>query len=201
MEHVHQFFLQLIDSAGYLGVLFVMIAGNMCIPVGVEIVLPAVGVLTATGHLQSAWIAGLVAVAGELIGGSILFAIGKYAGPLFISHFGRFVHIREQEMQRVHGFYERFGAKTVFISRFIPVIRGIAALPAGASDMPWPKFLLYTAAGSSIFCYALIFLGNKLGRHLDDVMPVVNKLALAVPVLVIVAIVIFVIKRRKEPAT
>jgi membrane protein DedA with SNARE-associated domain len=200
VEHLHQFFFHLIDTAGYVGLLCVMIAGNLAIPVGTEIILPAAGMLSATGHLQSAWVAGLFAVIGELIGGSLLFAIGKYAGPPFIHRFGRFVHIREHELERVHAFYERFGAKTVFISRFIPVIRGIAALPAGISDMPWSKFLLYTAAGSTIFCYSLIFLGNRLGRHLHDVMPMLSKAAVVIPVLVIVAIVAIVLRRR-EPAT
>ena len=177
-----------------------MILGNLAIPVGTEIILPAAGVLSATGHLSSPWTTGIVAVAGELIGGSILFAVGKYGGPPFIHRFGRFVHLREHELNRVHAFYERFGAKTVFISRFIPVLRGIAPLPAGLADMAWTKFLLYTAAGSAIFCYSLIFLGTRLGRHLDMITPLLGRAAIAIPVLVIViAVVLFM--RRREPAT
>jgi len=171
VEGLHHFFLHLVESAGYAGLLLVMIAGNLAIPVGTEFVLPVVGVLVATGHLPSLWLTVLIAVIGELIGGSLLFAIGKYGGPPFVHRFGRFVHLREHEMERVHGFYQRFGAKTVFLSRFIPVIRGIAALPAGLSDMPWPPFLLYTAAGSSIFCFGLIALGSRLGRHFHEVIP------------------------------
>lgn len=199
MEHLHDFFLHLIDTAGYAGLLLVMIVGNMAIPVGTEIILPAAGVLSETGHLPGVWLTGIVAVLGELIGGSILFAVGKYGGPPFIHRFGRFVHIREHELERVHAFYARFGAKTVFISRFIPVIRGIAALPAGISDMPWPKFLGYTAAGSAIFCYALIFLGTRLGRHLNVIMPLVSKLVIVVPLLVI-ALIVAVVLRRKASA-
>jgi membrane protein DedA with SNARE-associated domain len=171
VAELHHFVLHLVERAGYAGLLLVMIAGNLALPVGTEIILPVVGVLVATGHLPSLWLTVLIAVIGELIGGSLLFAIGKYGGPPFVRHFGRFVHLREHEMERVHGFYQRFGSKTVFLSRFIPVIRGIAALPAGLSDMPWPAFLLYTAAGSAIFCSVLIALGSRLGRHLHDVLP------------------------------
>ncbi len=186
MEHLHHFFLHIIDTAGYVGLLIVMILGNLAIPVGTEIVLPAAGVLSATGHLASVWWTGAVAICGELIGGSILFALGKYAGPPFVHRFGRFVHIREHELERVHAFYARFGAKTVFFSRFIPVVRGIAALPAGVSDMPWSTFLLYTAAGSTIFCSGLVFLGVRLGEHLDLIVPFLSRAALVLPLLVVV---------------
>lgn len=200
MEGLHHFILHLIERAGYAGLLFVVIAGNLAMPVGIEIVLPGVGVLIATGHLPSLWLAVLIAVIGELIGGSILFAIGKYGGPPFVHRFGRFVHLREHEMDRVHAFYQRFGAKTVFLSRFIPVIRGIAALPAGLSDMPWPPFLLYTTAGSAIVCYGLIALGNRLGDHLHEVIPLLNRAWLLIPVLVVAALIVLLM-RRKEPAT
>ena len=199
LEHLHHVLINFIDKAGVVGLVSVMILGNLAIPVGTEIVLPAAGVLSATGHLPNLLLTGLVAIIGELIGGSILFAIGKYAGPPFVHRFGRFVHLRDHELERVHAFYARFGAKTVFLSRFIPVVRGIAALPAGVSDMAWSKFLMYTAAGSAIFCYALIFLGTRLGNHLDMVAPLLSRAAIVVPVVVIVCVIVMM--RRREPAT
>jgi membrane protein DedA with SNARE-associated domain len=189
------YFLHFVDVAGYPGLFVVMILGNLGMPVGTEFVVPAAGALAATGHLSSVWLAGLVATLGEVVGASLLYAVGRYGGPPFVHRYGKYVFLRAHELQRVHRFYERYGTKTVFICRFIPVIRGIASLPAGLAEMPKRYFLPYTAAGSAIFCFVLAWAGHSLGSHVDRIAPYVHRFSLIIAVAVVAAIAFLIAKR------
>jgi membrane protein DedA with SNARE-associated domain len=184
-----------------------MFLANIGFPAGAEIVVPTAGGLAAQGHFPGlgtipAWVlVASVATLGEVAGGSVLYAIGYYGGLPFVHRWGKYVRFREHELERVHAFYARFGRLTVFWCRFIPFIRGIAALPAGLSQMPKRFFLTYTALGSAIFCFGLAYLGDYAGKRLDTILVVVHQFALVivgVTVLVIVAAVIGwrVLKRR-----
>ncbi|HXP93208.1 MAG TPA: DedA family protein [Candidatus Binatia bacterium] len=182
----------LIHHAGYAGLFVVMALGNMGMPVGTEIVLPTAGALAAQGHLSSWVVVALVATLGEVVGGFILYLVGYYGGEPFVHRYGKYVFFREHELARVHGFYARYGKKTVFICRFVPFVRGVAAFPAGLSRMPKRYFITYTLAGSAIFCFALAYLGQALGQNLDTVLPAIHRFSLVIAAAVLVAIVMVV---------
>jgi len=93
--------------------------------------------------------------------------------------------------------YEKYGARTIFICRFLPFIRGIAALPAGASRMPKRYFLLYHAFGSAIFCFALAYLGFAFGQHLDAILPAVQRSSRFILVIAILGVVSYLVMRRR----
>lgn len=194
MEQFQSFVLALVHAYGYAGLFVVMALGNVAVPVGTEIVLPVAGAAAGAGHLSSWILAAAIATLGEIVGGLAMYAIGYYAGEPVVHRFGRRA---EHELARVHDFYERYGTKTVFICRFIPVIRGIASLPAGISHMPKRYFLTYHALGSAIFCFGLIFLGFTFGQHLNTIVPVVRKFTLLIIALAIVAIALVVWLRRR----
>ncbi len=192
MEHIAQFFLSFIDKFGYPGLFGVMTLANIGIPVGAEIVVPAAGALVATGHLSSVWLAGAVATAGEIVGNSILYAVGYFGGRPFVVRYGKYVKLDEKKLDGFHGFFERRGNVVIFVCRFLPFVRGVAGLPAGVSRMPLSHFLGYTAAGSAIFCFGLAWIGNYFGRHLDAILPQIHKFSTVLLVLIVVGIVGFV---------
>jgi membrane protein DedA with SNARE-associated domain len=160
MEHLTQFFVSLVAHAGYPGLFLVMVLGNIGIPVGTELVVPMSGALSGPGQpLPNVWLSGTVATLGEVVGGGIFYAVGFAGGRPFIERYGKFIGLNLHKLDIAHAFYERHGRKTVFLCRFIPVIRGVSALPAGISRMQKRYFFAYTAAGSAIFCFALVLLG------------------------------------------
>jgi len=179
-----------------------MFAGNMGMPAGTELVVPAAGALAAEGHLVPAswFVVGGVACAGEVLGAGALYAIGYYGGEPFVHRYGKYIGFREHELARVHAFFERYGKKTVFICRFIPFVRGVASLPAGISRMRKRFFFSYTIAGSLIFCFGLAALGFTAGSHIDRIMPYVHKFAYAVLAVAVVAAVAFIWRRRSARA-
>ncbi len=189
MEHFSALFLNIVDRTGYSGLFLVMAIGNLGIPVGTELIVPAAGALAATGHLSSVWLAATIATLGEVVGGTLLYAIGFAGGRPFVVRYGRYLKLSEKKLDAFHRFYERYGNVVVFVCRFIPLLRGIAALPAGVSRMQKRYFIGYTAAGSAIFCFGLAWIGSLFGKHLDAITPQIHKITLGVALALAVVIV------------
>ena len=202
MEHLQHAVVALIDHYGYVGLFVGLALGNLGAPVGTEIVLPVAGALTATSHLPSLWLTIVVALAGELGGGSVGYAIGRFGGVPLIERYGRYIHVTHDRLAVVHRFFERWGSFAIFVCRFLPVLRGIAAIPAGIAEMNLALFYLWTFLGSLIFCTGLILLGSALGNHLSAVLPLFHRgvyVALGIVVLAAIATVV-VRKLRARPA-
>jgi membrane protein DedA with SNARE-associated domain len=195
VEAFTHFFLSIVDHLGYRGLFFVMAVGNMGIPVGTELVVTAAGALAATGHLSSVWLTGLVATLGEVAGGTILYAIGYVGGEPFVARYGRYIKVDAKKLATFHTFYARHGNATVFVCRLLPVVRGVAALPAGVSRMPRRVFVAYTAAGSAVFCFGLAYVGSLFGKHFDEIAPYIHRFSALAVGLVVVAIAAGVVTR------
>ncbi len=203
MEQISHFFLDLIDKLGYAGVFVVMTLGNIGIPVGTELVMPAAGALAASRGTMTWQGAALAGTLGEIVGGLILYSVGYAGGRPFVARYGKFVKLDEKKLDAFHGFFEKHGNVVVLVCRFLPFVRGISALPAGVSRMQKRYFLLYTAIGSAIFCFTLSYLGSLVGAHFDQISPQIHKGSTIVVVILVVAIVAFVIfriARKTEPA-
>ncbi|MBV9277737.1 MAG: DedA family protein [Candidatus Eremiobacteraeota bacterium] len=200
MQQISATLLALVDHAGYAGLLLVMAIGNIGVPVGSEIILPAAGALVATGHLHSLAATIVIAVIGELLGGTVGYAIGRYGGRPFVHHYGHYVLFHEAEMARVEQFFARYGSFAIFLCRFIPVIRGIVAIPAGIARMPLLPFYLWTALGSLGFCAALIYIGHLLGKQVGVIIPAFHRFSLLIIVLIVLAVVLYIVLRRRRTA-
>jgi len=206
VEHLTATLHDLIVHFGYVGLLFVVLLGNLGFPAALEIMVPTAGGLAAQGHLPpfgplAGWIGvAIVATAGELIGTSILYAIGYYGGLPFVHRYGKYIRFREHEYDRVHAFFERYGKATVFWCRFVPFLRGISSLPAGISRMEAHYFFPFTLLGSAIFCFGLAYLGEMAGHNLDAILAGLHKAALLIVValVVLIAAAIVTVRRRRR---
>ena len=175
-----------------------MALANIGAPVGSEVILPAAGALAATGHLSNIWIALGVAIAAELFGQSVAYAVGRFGGRPFVDRFGRYVRFHHEQLERVDDFFARYGSFAIFLCRFIPVVRGIAGIPAGIARMPLPAFYLWTFLGSLVFCAGLMFAGFGLGEHSGAAGELFRRFALPVVAVVLLAVVAYAIVRRRK---
>ncbi|HET7813852.1 MAG TPA: DedA family protein [Candidatus Baltobacteraceae bacterium] len=198
MHAVSEFFRHLVEHFGYGGLFVVMTLANIGAPVGSEIVLPGAGVLVSKHLLSNVWIAIAVSVVAELCGQSIGYAVGRFGGRAFVHRYGKYIRFHDAELEKVHGFFGRYGNLAIFLCRFIPVIRGIVGIAAGIAEMDLLPFYLWTFAGSTIFCGAFIFAGYKLGANSAAFTHSFGKIALIAAAVVVVAVVAYALIRRKQ---
>jgi len=122
----------------------------------------ALGALAATGSLEVASLFALLAIAAVL-GDSANYAIGKYFGDIILRHQGKWF-LKKEHVERTHRFYEKYGAKTIVIARFVPIIRTFAPFIAGVGKMTYMKFFSYNVIGGLLWVTLFIFGGYFFGN-------------------------------------
>ncbi|HEX4606547.1 MAG TPA: DedA family protein [Candidatus Angelobacter sp.] len=168
------FIIAVISKTGYLGVLLLMGIESACIPLPSEIIMPFAGYLVYSGQSDPlthvAFNLLLVATAGAIgcnVGSVIAYEIGHYGGRPLVERYGSYIFIGRHELELAERFFKRFGAAAVLIGRLLPVIRTFIALPAGIAKMPRLRFHIFTFIGSWPWCFALAWVGMKLGEKWD----------------------------------
>jgi membrane protein DedA with SNARE-associated domain len=161
------FIIAVISAGGYAGIALLMGIESACIPLPSEIIMPFAGYLVHTGQLKLFWVATAGAIGCNL--GSIpAYWLGAWGGRPAVERFGRFVLLSRHDLDRTEYFFQKYGGLTVLIARLLPVVRTFIALPAGIARMPQLRFHLYTFIGSWPWCYALAFVGMKLGDRWES---------------------------------
>jgi len=130
----------------------------------------------------------LISTIGSLSGSLISYYIGYYGGQAFVNKFGRYFLINQDELKATEKFFQKNGQITIFISRFIPIIRHLISLPAGMAKMNLGKFLLLTVLGAGLWNSFL----TVLGYHLRQNWQLVIKYSKVVDDLMIIVILIFI---------
>jgi len=122
----------------------------------------AAGTFAARGDLKVGWLF-LVLAAAAVIGDTVNYWIGKIIGPK-IFHKEKTRFFKKEYLDRTHEFYEKYGAETIIIARFVPIIRTFAPFVAGIGRMTYLKFISYNVIGGvgwvAIFTFGGYFFGN-----------------------------------------
>ncbi|PZS06961.1 MAG: hypothetical protein DLM70_04195, partial [Chloroflexi bacterium] len=155
----------LLATWGYLAVFGFVAVESMGIPVPGETMLITAGAYAGAGHLNIALVIA-VAAAGAILGDNIGYLIGRTGGRPLVLRYGKYIWLDERKLNAAERFFEKHGDKTVFIGRFIALLRAWAAFLAGVNRMPWPKFLLYNAAGGITWTLLYGLLAFALGKNL-----------------------------------
>jgi membrane-associated protein len=130
------------------GVVFLEVAGLPFIPG--ETALIVAGALASQGHGSIVWTIVLAALAAVL-GFGAAYAIGLARGREILSYWPWFERITKPGIDRSEEFFHRHGSKTVFIGRFLPVLRATVGWMAGVGRMPLPKFLAWNVLGALVW--------------------------------------------------
>jgi membrane protein DedA with SNARE-associated domain len=108
------------------------------------------------------------AAAGAIIGDNIGYTVGRTGGRPLVQRFGKYIFLNQEHLDRAERFFARHGNKTVFLGRFIAVLRAWAAFLAGVNHMPWRVFLVYNATGGIVWAIIYGTLGFVAGRFFHD---------------------------------
>jgi len=161
----------------YFGLVFIVFA-ETGLAVGFflpgDSLLVVAGLFAATGRLNLAILLSTLTVAAVL-GDAVGYYTGSRIGPRIFKR-EKSLLFRPSHLLKAHGFYEKYGGKTIVIARFIPIVRTFAPIVAGAAKMPYRKFVVFNIAGGFLWVFSMIlggyFLGNilrsRLGVDLDE---------------------------------
>ena len=160
----------LIDAIGEWGVGFFTLLETVIPPIPSEVILPLAGVLAQQGRLNMALII-VTSTLGAYLGSLVLYALGARLGiERSIRWLSKLPLVDRQDFEKAAAWFTRHGRPAVFFGRFIPGVRSLISIPAGAAGMPLLTFSIFTIAGSAIWNGLLIGLGAALGTqyHLID---------------------------------
>ena len=173
----------LVASYGYVVLFFLVGLESLGIPLPGETGLVTAAAWAALGHLSIATVIA-TAVAAAVLGDNGGYWIGRSGGIAAVRRYGRVLHLNESHLARAHTFFQRHGPKTVFVGRFIALLRTWAAVLAGAAQMQYGTFMLYNALGATCWSVIVGTLGYVFGRNLPQLEHYVGQASLASVLLV-----------------
>ena len=152
-----------LSAGGKYTVMFVLMAvQSACIPIPSEVIMPFAGAALAHGQMELILLATLASLASNL--GSIpAYWVGAKGGRPMVERYGSWLLLSRRDLDRVDHFFVHYGSIAVLAGRMLPIIRTFIAFPAGVAKMNQVRFHIYTFVGSWPWCYALAYIGMKLG--------------------------------------
>ncbi|MFQ5879822.1 MAG: DedA family protein [Dehalococcoidia bacterium] len=144
---------------------------SAAIPLPSELVMPLAGwMLVRERGLSEVWLllAALAGAVGNVIGSLVAYAVGAWGGRPALRRYGRYLLITPHELERAEAWFARYGARAVFFSRLLPVVRTFISLPAGVARMSlWP-FVVLTFLGSFPWSLGLAWGGFVLADRWEQ---------------------------------
>lgn len=122
----------------------------------------AIGAFSARGSFEF-WTISLSLLGAAILGDTVNYAIGKYFGnKLFDKEDSKLFN--KKHLYKAHEFYEKYGAKTIILARFVPIVRTFAPFVAGIGNMTYKKFMSYNIIGATLWIFSFIPLGYFFGN-------------------------------------
>jgi membrane protein DedA with SNARE-associated domain len=131
---------------------------------------------------------------GSIIGSLISYYIGKYGGNPLVKKYGKYVLLDEHDLEKTEKWFGKRGERTIFISRFIPVVRHLISIPAGIGKMNIWKFSIYTIFGAAMWNAFLAYLGYILGENWESVRKYSEYISISVAMVLIICCIYFLRK-------
>ncbi|WP_026961220.1 DedA family protein [Alicyclobacillus herbarius] len=147
---------------GYFGVFFILLFEPIGIPFPAETTLTVAGIEWTHGvfRLLPLWTS---AAAGNIVGSSVAYGLGRYLGRPVILRYGRYVGITQDRLNAAGEQFNRYQGWIVLGSKFLAGIRVLVPYVAGIERMSMPRFSMYNVLGACIWSGVFIILGRTLG--------------------------------------
>lgn len=201
LEDFAHFVQDVVLRLGYPGLFLLIMLESTLVPIPSELVMPFAGFLAAKGEFSLAVII-IINSAAAMVGSGLCYWLGAAGGKPLLVRYGKFIFVRQKDIEKTEAFFARHGKATVLIGRFLPVVRHIISVPAGIARMPLVPFFTQTFIGATIWGTVLILIGYELGAKWESVAKQLKHVDLLIGGLIVlglVALVIrFVVRRRRE---
>ena len=189
----------LIQWAGYVGltaIIFVETGLFFGFFLPGDSLLVTAGLLASQGFSLDVYVLGLLLNLAAVLGDNTNYCIGRFMGPKVFTR-EESLFFRRRHVERAHEFYEKHGAKTIVLARFMPIIRTFAPLVAGVARMSYRTFLTYSVLGGTVWIWSMLFIGYFLGRMVPGIDKHIEKVIIVVIFLSILPGIIGWLRERK----
>lgn len=177
---------EIAHNYGYLAVFLGILLENLGLPLPGETITIAGGFMAGSGELNY-WIVLGCALAGATLGGNFGYWIGRAGGWSLLVSIGRIFRTDEKKLIELKTRFSENAGKTVFVGRFIALLRVFASPLAGVAEMPYIKFMVYNIAGATVWATVMVSLSFFAGRlvPLEQLVAWAAKFAFAALLLVV----------------
>jgi len=155
----------LIQWGGYT-VLFAIVFAETGLLIGFflpgDSLLVTAGLVASAGALNIWWL-NVILIVAAVVGDSTGYAIGRRLGPRLFTR-QKSLLFNPAHVERTRRFYERYGAKTIVIARFVPIVRTFAPVLAGVGEMEYRRFVFYNVAGGVGWVVSMTSAGYLMGQ-------------------------------------
>jgi membrane protein DedA with SNARE-associated domain len=192
-----------VRDAGLPAIFVLMLAESACIPIPSEATMLFAGFAVADPGGSAAHhhltLIGVVAagVLGNLIGSWLAYWVGRAGRLELVERHGAKLHIKPSHLAWADRWFERYGARAIFFSRMLPVIRTFISLPAGVARMPFWRFTLLTLAGCIPWVLALELLGEGVGHRWHSLKDNLQYVDYAIVALAVAGAIYLLARRRR----
>ena len=204
---MEQIIINIMEQVGYLGVFLLIAIENIFPPIPSEVILVFGGFMTTYTSLNIP-IMILAATLGSLLGAIVLYYIGKIFNKerlkrIISGKIGKVLRLKASDIEKADKWFDTKGNKTVFFCRFIPIVRSLISIPAGMSEMPMQKFLIYTILGSLIWNTVLIIVGSIVGDKWETIVGYLDNFSNIILIILVIIFIVaiyywFVIRKKKQ---
>lgn len=172
--HLDEYLTTVVSQYGLLtyGILFLIVfaeTGFVVTPfLPGDSLLFAAGAIASLGSLN-VWIAVALLIVAAVGGDTVNYWIGHFLGRKIVDH-PKIKFINQEHIDKTEQFYKKYGAKTIILARFVPIVRTFAPFVAGVGSMHYSTFIVYNVIGGVLWVSLFTFLGYFFGT-----MPVVQE--------------------------
>jgi membrane protein DedA with SNARE-associated domain len=160
-------FAHLIHDYGLIVVAAVIGLESIGLPVPGESVLILASIFAGTKHELNIGSVVLTAAGAAIVGQMVGYVIGREFGYWLLLRYGPYLRITESRIKLGEYLFLRHGGKIIVIARFVPLLRALAGILAGANRMPWRQFMLANVAGAVVWAAFFGFAAYMFGRQIE----------------------------------
>ena len=193
-----------VRDAGLPAIFLLMVAESACIPIPSEATMLFAGFAVADPgqsaahhHLTLLGVV-LAGVLGNLVGSWLAYWVGRGGRMELVERHGAKLHIKPSQLEWADRWFARYGARAIFFSRMLPVIRTFISLPAGVARMAFGRFTLLTLAGCVPWVLALALLGESVGHRWHSLKDGLQYVDYAIVALAVVAAAYLLVRWRRD---
>jgi membrane protein DedA with SNARE-associated domain len=171
-------------SYGYPVIFLLLTLGVVGLPVPDETLLVFCGYLVFKGKMNplAAWGA---ALAGSWCGISLSYTIGRTFGIGVVHKFGKYLHINEERLNKIHQWFDRIGHWALLVGYYVAGVRHFTAIVAGMSRLSFPSFMAYAWTGGLLWVTTFLTLGYYLGENWKQMGELIHEYILYISVVLV----------------